>query len=384
MTAFADQKEVEIATVCDVDDQRRREAASSVEKKTGKAPKTEKDFRRILDDSSIGAVIIATPDHWHGPAAILACDAGKHVYVEKPCCHNIREGRLMVEAARRNKRVVQTGTQSRSSPHVIKAMKLLHDGAIGDVLVAKAWNSQLRANIGHVPPEQPPAHVDYDTWVGPAPMVPYKANRFHSNWRWSFHFGTGDMGNDGVHDLDIARWGLGVETHPDRVSGMGGKYVFDDDQDFPDTMQVSFEYHLNGKRKQLVYEQRTWSPYVQEGYENGNAFYGTKGMMLLGKSAGYQLFGERNQVIEKVDAKLEPALHYRDFLACIRSGERPSADVEIGHVSAALAHLGNIATRFGRVLEFDPKTEQIAGDDEAAKLTRRAYGDDHWSVPRGV
>src|SRR5687767_8479585 len=179
LASFVSQKDVEIAYVCDPDSKRMGQAAQSVEKKTGKAPKQEKDMRRVLEDKAVDAMIIATPDHWHAPATILACDAGKHVYVEKPCSHNVREGRLMIEAARRHKRIVQTGTQSRSTEHVQRAMKLLQEGAIGDVLVAKVWNSQLRGNIGRAKPSTPPQHLNFDLWVGPAPMVPYQSNLLH-------------------------------------------------------------------------------------------------------------------------------------------------------------------------------------------------------------
>ncbi len=361
-------------------------AAQAVQKAAGRVPKAVKDMRRIFDDGAVDAVVIATPDHWHAPATLLACAAGKHVYVEKPCAHNIREGRLMVEAARRSKRVVQVGTQSRSAEYLQRAVELLHDGAIGDVLVAKVWNSQLRRNIGHARPSDPPAHLDFDLWVGPAPMVPYQSNLLPSIWRWWYAFGTGDIGNDGVHDLDIGRWGLGVDTHPTTVAALGGKYFFDDDQQFPDTQTVVFEYAGAGtkQKKQLIYEQRIWSPYVQEGHENGNAFYGTKGMMILGKQSGWQIFGPRNEPGDQMSGRLAGTVHHRDFLACIRSGQRPNADIEIGHLSAALAHLGNIATRVGRVLHFDPGTEQIAGDEEASRLVRRAYRDGHWAVPKGV
>jgi predicted dehydrogenase len=307
------------------------------------------------------------------------------VYVEKPCAHNIREGRLMIEAARRNKRVVQVGTQSRSTEHVAQAMEKLRNGAIGDILVAKAWNSQLRRNIGKLRPTDPPAELDYDLWVGPAPMRPYQANLLHASWRWWYEFGCGDMGNDGVHDLDIARWGLGAETHPTKVAALGGKYFFDDDQQFPDTQYVLFEYASDGSRKkQLIFEQRIWSPYVQEGHENGNAFYGTKGMMILGKHNGWQIFGPRNEPGEKMASDLQPTLHHRNFLDCVRDGKHPHADIQIGHLSAALCHLGNIATRFGRTLQFDPKTEQILDDAEAARLVRRTYRENHWAVPKGV
>ena len=334
------------------------------------------------------AVWIATPDHWHAPVAILAADAGKHVYVEKPCSHNLREGRLMIEAARRNKIVMQVGTQSRSTAHVMQAMKRLQEGAVGKVLAAKAWNSQRRGNIGHSQPSEPPKHLDYDLWLGPAPHVPYQRNLLHGIWRWWYAFGVGDIGNDGVHDIDLARWGLGVTEHPATITALGGKYFFDDDQQWPDTQYVVYEYpgdgHV-GQKRQLVFEQRTWSPYVQEGLENGNAFYGTEGMMILGKYGGYQLYGPRNKPIEQVKAA-SPDLraHHDNFLACIRDGSRPNADIEINHLSTSLCHLGNIATRVGRVIHFDPREEKILRDEEAAGMLRRTYREGHWAVPRGV
>jgi len=386
LKSFAAQKDVDIAWVCDPDAERAGKAAQNVEQIAGRRPKVEKDLRRVLDDKAVDAVIVATPDHWHGPATILACEAGKHVYVEKPCSHNIREGRLMVEAARRHKRVVQVGTQSRSTTHVRRAMEILASGAIGEVLVAKAWNSQRRNSIGRAKPSEPPAHLDFDLWVGPAPMVPYQSNLLPGIWRWWHAFGTGDIGNDGVHDLDLARWGLGAETHPSAVTAMGGKYHFDDDQQFPDTQYVVFEYAGDGpRRRQLIYEQRLWSPYLQEGYENGNAFYGTNGMLLLGKHGGWQLFGPRNELRDKMSGNVENLPHHRDFLDGIKAGgRRMHADIETGHLSATLAHLGNIATRVRRTLEFDPKTERIVNDAEADSLVRRQYRKDHWAVPKGA
>jgi predicted dehydrogenase len=387
LASFVSQKDVEIAYVCDPDANRMGQAAQSVEKKTGKAPKQEKDMRRVFEDKAVDAVIIATPDHWHAPATILACEAGKHVYVEKPCSHNLREGRLMIEAARRHNRVVQTGTQSRSTEHVMRAMELLQNGAIGDVLVAKAWNSQLRGNIGKAKPSDPPAHLDFDLWVGPAPMVPYQSNLLPASWRWWYAFGAGDMGNDGVHDIDIARWGLGVKTHPTKITAMGGKYFFDDDQQFADTQYIAFEYAgagIGGRPKQLIFEQRIWSPYVQEGHENGDAFYGTKGMLVLGKAKGWELFGPRNEPREKMTGRPDGGAHHRNFLECIKSGTRPNADIEIGHLSASLCHLGNIATRVGRVLHFEPEREHILNDSEASALLRRQYRAGHWAVPKNV
>jgi len=384
LRAFAVNTDVEIAYVCDPDEKRREAAAKEAEKSSGKAPKAVKDMRQVFEDKDVDAVVIATPDHWHAPAAILALDAGKHVYVEKPCAHNIREGRLLVEAARGAKRVVQVGTQSRSAEHVRRAMELLHNGAIGEVLIAKAWNSQLRRNIGHVQPSAPPAELDYDLWVGPAPMTPYQSNLLHSSWRWFTAFGCGDAGNDGVHDIDLARWGLGVETHPNAMAGLGGKYFFDDDQQFPDTQYVTFEYETGGRKKQLIYEHRIWSPYVQEGNENGNAFYGTNGLMILGKHSGWQMYGPRNKLIEEMRGSLSLEAHHHDFLDCIRNGKIPRADAQTGHLSAALAHFANITTRLGATLKFDPAKEQFIANEDANKLLRRTYRDGHWAVAKGV
>ena len=383
---FMGFEDTEIVHLCDIDEHRLAQAVGWVEEANRPAAKTSTDMRRLFEDKDVDAVVIATPDHWHAPATILACDAGKHVYVEKPASHNIREGRLMIEAARRNKRVVQVGTQSRSQPVIRKAMELLRDGAIGEVLVSKAWNSQLRGNIGKHQPTDPPKGLDYDAWVGPAAFLPYQANRLHGVWRWWYNFGTGDIGNDGVHDIDIARWGLGVNQHPSRIAGQGGKYFFDDDQEFPDTYYVSYEYDLpDGRPRQLIYEQRTWSPYVQEGHENGNAFYGTKGMMILGKKTGYQLFGERNNLKDKGEGNFNDAHHGRDFLDAIKQGKTPNCDIEEGHLSSSLSHLGNIALRIGRTLNFDPKAETFAGDDEANALITRKYREGgHWAIPKGV
>jgi predicted dehydrogenase len=377
--------DVEIAYVCDADANRMNAAAKLVEGTGRKPPKTTQDMRTILDDKSVDAVFIATPDHWHAPATILACDAGKHVYVEKPCAHNIREGRLMIEAAQRNKRIVQVGTQSRSSAHVMKAMELLKNGAIGEILTAKVWNSQKRGNIGHQQPTPPPKDLDFDVWTGPAPLRDYQPNLLPGVWRWWYDFGCGDMGNDGVHNLDIAVWGLGVETHPTTIAALGGKYFFDDDQQFPDTQNVLFEYESDakGQKRQLAFEQRIWSPYRQEGYENGNAFYGTKGLLVLGHTVGWQLFGERNKLIDSMNGSPDLPAHHRNFFACIRSDEKPHADIGIGHLSASLCHLGNIATRLRRVLSFDPKAEKIVNDEEGNGLVRRQYRE-HWGTPKGA
>jgi predicted dehydrogenase len=391
LKSFTALKGVEVAFVCDPDQARADAAARLVYKLGGRAPSVVNDLRRVLDQKSVDAVIVATPDHWHAPAAILACDAGKHVYVEKPCSHNIREGQLLVEAARRTGRVVQHGTQSRSNPVLAQAVQMLREGIIGDVLVARAFDVQRRADIGHAAPEPPPAGFDYDLWVGPAPFVPFQKNRHHYSWHWWYNFGTGDMGNDGVHELDLARWGLGIEGHPSSVSALGGKYYFDDDQQFPDTQTVLFDYPGDGTpghRRQIMFELRIWSPYQPDGLENAVAFYGTEGWMLASKSGKgvVKLFDQQGKPrpVTLEAAPGEGDRHQEDFVQAIRSGRRPHAEIGIGHVSATLAHLGNIATRLGRSLRFDPATEQIIGDEEAARMTRRSYREGHWAIPRGV
>src|SRR5262245_48990229 len=224
---FAAQPDVEILHLCEVDQRRYDAGAKIAADKTGKRPPHITDLRRALADKSVDAVVIATPDHWHAPATLLACDAGKDVYVEKPASHNFREGRLMVDAARRGKRIVQLGTQSRSRPSTQRAVELVRSGKIGKVLAAKAWDVQLRDNIGHKENSPPPPEVDYETWLGVAPFLPFNENRFHYKWHWHWNFGTGDMGNDGIHQLDQARWALGVEM-PGEISGMGRKLFFDD------------------------------------------------------------------------------------------------------------------------------------------------------------
>jgi predicted dehydrogenase len=384
--ALAGRPDVRIAYVCDVDQVRMNAAAKAVEDAKKSPPKAVKDLRQILDDKSVDAVVIATPDHWHAPAAILACEAAKHVYVEKPISHNIREGRLLVEAMRRSKKVVQVGTQSRSSYHIMEAMKRLRDGAIGEILVAKAWNSQLRGNIGKVKPSTPPATLDYDLWVGPATFRPYQSNMLPGSWRWFQAYGCGDAGNDGVHDIDIARWGLGVTTQPSTVTALGGKYFFDDDQEFPDTQYVVFEWETDkpGKRKQLIYEHRIWSPYWQEGFENGNAFYGTKGQMVLGKGGGWKILQARDKLVEQMKGTFDLNAHHSNFFEAVRGDKASNADAEVGHLSATLCHLANIGTRLGRTLRFDPKTETFPDDKEANGLVRRQYREGHWAVPKGA
>jgi predicted dehydrogenase len=377
-----------VQMVCDPDRNRLSEAARKYHVDEDGAVT---DLRRVIENKAIDAVFIATPDHWHAPAAIMACDAGKHVYVEKPCSHNIREGRLLVEAARRNRVVVQHGTQSRSSPFIADGIQMLREGIIGDVLVAKAWNIQRRQNIGHMKPTDPPPHVDYDLWVGPAPWEPFQENRFHYHWHWTYNFGGGGSGGDGPHEIDYARWGLGVNTHPHRAAALGGIYYLDDDRDHCDTQMAVFEYPGDGQvgsQRQLIYEQRLWSTNYPYNVDSGAEFYGTAGRMFLSKRGKLEVFADRNARIDNPRPKEPPQLvgnHIVDFFDAIRTGRRPMADIEIGHLSATLGHLANIATRTQRTLHFNPETEKIIGDDQATALLSREYREGgHWAVPEGV
>ena len=379
--SWRSHNDVDLAYVCDVDESRLAQAAELAPE-----AKPVADLRSILDDDSIDAVSIATPDHWHTPAALLAMDAGKHVYVEKPCSHNIREGQLLVEAQRRTGRIVQHGTQTRSSEGHQTAIQMLREGVIGEVVVARAWDVQFRKPIGHAGPSEPPAGFDYDTWVGPAPMVPFQTNRHHYTWHWWYDFGTGDAGNDGVHELDVARWGLGVETQPSRVAGLGGKYVHDDDQQFPDTMTTVFEYP-GAQPKQLIFELRLWSTNYPDNVDNGVEFLGTEGRMLISKRGKFAVYEGRNKRSGKeVSGSLGAAVadHQRNFVKAIRGQAEARADAATAHLSASLAHLANVATRLRRSLEFDPQTEQFARDDEASALLGREYRPGHWAVPRGI
>ena len=381
-SVIGSQNDAVVRYVCDPDGRRVSKARDA----TG-ADHAVSDLRRVLDDQAVDAVVIATCDHWHAPAAILACEAGKHVYVEKPCSHSVREGRLMINAARRNRRVMQHGTQSRSRDTCRSVIQLLREGIIGDVLVAKHINSQKRAGIGHHQPSQPPSHIDYDLWVGPAEWRPYQSNFVHYHWHWFYNFGTGDIGNDGVHGIDVARWGLGMDSHPSFITGYGSKLYFDDDQEFPDTYQMAFEYSADGavdNKRLLLYEQRIWSPYREDESGTSTIFYGTDGM-LKSAGSGWELFGPGNQprIIGDLPEDREDA-HQRNFLDAIRNGTSLNAGIEAGHFSSTLCHLGNIAARTGRSIRFDPGSEQIVGDEQANLLTRRRYRDKHWARPAGA
>ena len=357
----------EIAYLCDVDERALARAVKAVSDKQTRVPQGVKDFRRILDDKNVDALIVATPDHWHAPATILACAAGKHVYVEKPASHNAREGEWMVAAARKHQRIVQLGTQRRSYPGVIEAIEKLKGGAVGRVLFSRGWYNNTRASIGHGKAAPAPDWLDYELWQGPAPERPFRDNLVHYNWHWFWHWGTGELGNNGIHALDVCRWGLGVD-YPMRVTSGGGKYRFDDDQETPDTQTVTFDFG----DKSITWEGRSWHPRGFEGSAFGIAFYGEKGTMVI-DGANYTVFDFKGEEIDKGGEKGGDAKHYQNFIECIRSGKKPSADIEEGHKSTLLCHLGNIAWRTGRTLHCDPKDGRILDDAKAQALWGREY-----------
>lgn len=378
---FARCADANVEYLVDVDDRVIPAAADAVEKAGRKRPKALRDMRRVFEDKSIDAVVIATPDHWHAPAAILACDAGKDVYLEKPCSHNLREGRWIVEAARRNQRIVQHGTQARSREITRQAIEYAQSGKIGKVVMAKAWDVQKRSDLGHKPDSPVPPGVDYDTWVGPAQWVPFNENRFHYTWHWHWNFGTGDAGNDGAHQIDMARWALGVDL-PTEVSGSGAKLFFDDDQQTPDTINATFRY----PGKMMMFEMRIWNPYAMEGTENGVAVYGSEGMVQIAKWDrlwGYKVFDDKGKLVTHEKSQGEDEAHVRNFLDCVRTRKAPNAEIEIGFRSVVHCHLANIVARTGRTVRYDAAANTVAGDPAAARLVAREYRQ-HWAKPRGA
>jgi len=366
-TQFAQQAGVEVRYVCDVDSKRAGTAAEAVEKTGAAKPQAIGDFQQILDDDEVDALVCAAPNHWHAPATILACAAGKHVYVEKPCSQNPREGEMMVEAARKYRRAVQMGTQRRSGPKVIAAMELLHSGEIGRVYASRAYHSGARGTIGKGKPADVPENLNYDLWQGPAPRVPYVDNRVHYNWHWLWHWGNGELGNNGVHTLDLCRWGLDAD-YPIRVTSNGGRYRFDDDQQTPDTHNVSFEFE---DRKMVTWQGMSCNRHNSDFV----VFYGEKGSLELTGSGHYTVYDAADKVVRSENGTRGDTEHIVDFLSAIRDDKptRLNAEIEEGHKSTLLCHLGNIAQRTGRTLNCDARSGHIIGDPKAMTLWQRDY-----------
>ncbi len=361
---------VEVAYVCDVDEMHLGKAVDAVSKKSRRAPRGERDFRRILEDKSVDAVVIATPDHWHAPAAILACAAGKHVYVEKPCSHNPAEGEMLVAAARKYDRRVQHGTQRRSWPALQEAVAKLREGAIGRVLCAQSYYFNQRPSIGRGRPAPPPAGLDWDLWQGPAPVREFRDNYVHYHWHWFWHWGTGELGNNGVHVLDVCRWGLGVD-YPVRAVSAGQKLRHIDDQETPDTNLVTLDFG-GEKPSTIAFESRSWAGRTINDPKFDLAFYGEEGSLLINGS-GYTICDPAGKELARGSGSGGNDSHLQNFADAIRGAAKLNAEIEEGHKSVLLCHLGNIAWRTQRTVHFDPATRKLADDPETAKLWGREY-----------
>ncbi|MGA3167155.1 MAG: Gfo/Idh/MocA family oxidoreductase [Terriglobia bacterium] len=393
---FAARPDVAVISIADPDTSRAESCAARIEKITGRKPAVTQDFRRMLDDRSVDVIINATPDHWHALGTILACQAGKDVYVEKPASHSLWEGRKTVEAARQYGRVVQAGAQNRSAQYCQLAFDYIRSSDFGDVHLIRVQNSKLRDTIGRLPDTAVPPGIDYDMWLGPAPMRPFNMNHFHYNWHWFWVYSGGDIINDGVHQIDLARWMSG-ETYPKSVSSTGGIFFYNDDQETPDTHIVNWDFD----KMTIIFEQSLWSPYmrkvtteIREGRGLPNwpftgtriEIYGTKQFMFLSRhGGGWQVFDAEGKAVKEEHGKFSQsnAAHIANFLDCVRTRTRPRADIEEVHISTAWCQYGNIAYRTGRKLHIDAATEGFVNDPEASSLLKRTYRAP-WVVPERV
>lgn len=372
----------EIAYICDVDE---RAVAKGIEiamkpGKQKKKPKGITDFREALDDKDVDALVIAAPDHWHTPAAIMALQAGKHVYVEKPCGHNPKEGEMLVEAQQKYGKVVQMGNQQRSARESIEAINEINKGVIGTPYFAKAWYANTRGPIGNGKKVEVPAWLNYELWQGPAPRKPYQDNLIHYNWHWFKHWGTGEICNNGTHEIDICRWALGVD-YPVRVSSHGGRYHYDDDWQFYDTQVANYDFE---GEKTITWEGRSCNGRPVEGRGRGSAIYGTEGTMIIDRN-GYVLYDLDNKKIREVTPETKnatmdtvggdqlTALHIVNFQDAIRTGAEQNSPIEEGHKSVLLCHLGNMAQELGETLTVDPKNGHVKDSEEAMKMWAREY-----------
>ena len=377
---FARTPDSELAYLCDVDSSVLAKARGELQQDVAKPPRAIADFRRALDDKDVDALVIAAPDHWHAPAAILALQAGKHVYVEKPASHNPNEVEWLVGAQQKYGRLVQIGNQQRSAPRTMEAMQLIREGVIGRPYLARAWYANTRGTIGRGKVAPVPAHLDYELWQGPAPRTPYRDNVIHYNWHWFRRWGTGEICNNGTHEIDVARRALGVE-YPARVSSAGGRYHFDDDWEFTDTQEVVFEFD-DGKT--LIWQGQSCNGTQTLGRGRGTQVLGTDGSIVLDRD-GYVHYDVKGKVVREArEAAIADGLdfagndahtaaHIENFSSAVRTGaalRSPVADVAR---TLLLCHLGNIAQYTGRKLQTDSRSGRIRGDPEAMKHWRREY-----------
>jgi predicted dehydrogenase len=375
----ANRSAARISHVCDVDDNILRKFADRVQQEMGESAATDKDFRRILEQKDVDAITIATPDHWHAPMAIAALQSGKHVYVEKPCSHNPAEGEMLVRAQQKYQKLVQMGTQQRSSPHTIEIVEKIHAGIIGRPYFAKAWYSNERKSIGTGKDAAVPPQLDWDLWQGPAPRRPYRDNVQPYNWHWFRIYGTGETLNNGTHEVDVCRWALGVD-YPERVSSSGGRYQFKDDWQFYDTLVTSFAYD----DKMISWEGKSCQGMKYYGRDRGSTIMGTTGTVLLDRG-GYEIYdlqGKKTSEVRSGGTTSSSDLvgrdsmtdaHFANFIAGIRNGEKLNAPIGVGNVSVTMLQISNIAWEVNRELQLDTKDGRIQGDAEAMKMWVREY-----------
>ncbi|WP_337175772.1 Gfo/Idh/MocA family oxidoreductase [Paludisphaera sp.] len=367
---FSAQPNVKVTAICDIDENVIGPAKQALEKVDPKSPpKFYQDIRKLLEDKDIDVVSIATPNHWHALGAIWACQAGKDVYVEKPVSHNVSEGRRIVEAARHYNRIVQTGTQCRSHKAVRDAIDFIRSGKLGEVYMAKGLCYKPRGSIGHKPDGPVPAGVDFNLWLGPAPERPFNPNRFHYNWHWFWDTGNGDLGNQGIHQMDIARWGLDKNEFPKAVTSSGGRFGYKDDGETPNTISSFFEFG----DKELQFEVRGLITNAELDVKIGNIYYGTEGILAIdGYNTWRTYFGPN---LEQGPNGKGGGDHFANFLNAVRARDHKllNADIEEGHLSSAYCHLGNIAYQLGRKLQINPASESFINDPEADAMLTRQY-----------
>jgi len=370
IAGFMEQDNVEVATLCDPDMNISGQRAKEFEAKYGKKVSTEQDLRKVYEDKSIDAVSIATPNHWHALAAIWACQAGKDVYVEKPACHTVWEGQQLVAAAKKYKRIVQHGVQLRSSKSIQEAIQHLRDGLIGNVYMARGTVYKWRPDIGNKGNSAVPAGLDWNMWQGPAKAKEFSENYVHYNWHWFWDYGNGDIGNQGIHETDLAMWGLDVGL-PEEITSAGGKYLWDDCKETPELLTSTYNYPK--EKKIIEFEVRPWMTNQEDGVNVGNIFYGDKGYMVINGYADYKTFLGREK--EPGPSGKEGGDHFKNFVEAVRAQDYShlNGPIETGYKSSALAHLGNIAYRLGRRLDFDPVTEKFKGDAEANAMLKGHY-----------
>jgi predicted dehydrogenase len=370
ISGFSKLTNVEVVTLCDVDNVVSAQRAAEFEKTYNRKVKTEQDLRKVYEDKNIDAVSIATPNHWHALAAIWACQAGKDVYVEKPGTHNLREGKKLVEAASKYNRIVQHGVQLRSSTAIQEAIKHLRDGLIGKVYMARGLVYKWRPDIGNQGNSAVPAGLNWDLWQGPAQAREFSKNYVHYNWHWFWDYGNGDIGNQGIHETDLAMWGLDVGL-PEEITSTGGKYLWKDCKETPEVLSSTYNYPKEGKV--IQFEVRPWMTNKEDGVEVGNLFYGDKGYMVINGYNDYKTFmGKERTPGPSGHAGGD---HYQNFIDAVRVRDKSKLNgpVETAHLAAGLAHLGNIAYRLGRTLKFDPKKEEFISDTEANSQLSRKY-----------